>query len=275
MTHPILGRVSYHAVYDASIVDALEYASKNGFAGIQLAVELPHLSFESFSHEQGEEAASFAEANGVYITIHAPDESVSLFEHSRFLREGIVNYYRALFEFAALVRARVVTIHIGAMPTFPTDTRREMTVREEDTAVYRGVVTRSLNSLLEMAAGRFTVCVESYRLDEFSLFLMKPYLDSRRLALCWDLAKTWQKPALDRFFFSSIDRVKQVHLHDIRVDDSGNATGHRVIGTGEIDFSQYLGRLAEADVLDYCIEVRPRDKAKESLQALKALLGVI
>jgi sugar phosphate isomerase/epimerase len=80
---------------------------------------------------------------------------------------------------------------------------------------------------------------------------------------------------LERFFFSSIDRVKQVHLHDIRRDERGNERSHRVIGSGEIDFAYYLNRLAEADVLDYCIEVRPREKAKESLEALKNILGVI
>ena len=126
-----------------------------------------------------------------------------------------------------------------------------------------------------MAAGRFTVCVESYALDEMSLFLLKPYLDDGRLALSWDLAKTWNNVALERFFFSNIDRVKQVHLHDIRTDESGNQKSHCVIGTGEIDFSYYLGRLADSDVLDYCIEVRPREKAKESLEGLKTLLGVL
>ena len=274
MTHPIIDRVSYNAVYDASAVEAIDYASKNGFGGIQLAVELPHLSFESLSAEQIAEAASLGEANGVHIAIRAPGESVSLFQHSHFLREGILGYYRALFDFAALVKACVVTLHIGTMPTFRTDTRREMTVRDEDTAVYRGVVTKSLNSLLDMASGRFTLCVESYALDEFSLFLLKPYLDSHRLALSWDIARTWQRPALERFFFSNIQRVRQVILHDVRVDDSGNATGHRVIGTGEIDFSQYLGRLSEADVLDYCIDVRPREKARESLDGLKRVLGI-
>jgi sugar phosphate isomerase/epimerase len=69
--------------------------------------------------------------------------------------------------------------------------------------------------------------------------------------------------------------VKQVHLHDIRRDDSGTERSHRVIGSGEIDFNYYLGRLSEADVMDYCIEVRPREKAKESLAALKTILGVI
>ena len=275
MTNPILDRVSYHAVYDASIMEALEYARENGFAGIQIAVESPHLSFEAAPSDEVERIASFVEEQKAFISIHAPDQSTSLFQHSPILRDGILKYYRALFDFAAKAKAKLVTIHIGEMTTFHTDTRREVALPDQDLAVYRGVVVHNLNALLESAAERFTVCVESYALDEFSLFMLKPYLDNGQISLSWDIAKTWNKPALERFFFSSIDRVKQVHLHDIRTDERGNQRSHCVIGTGEIDFSTYLNRLSEASVLDYCIEVRPREKAKESLAALRTLLGEI
>jgi sugar phosphate isomerase/epimerase len=273
MTHPILDRTSYHAVYDASIMEALQYAHDNGFAGIQIATESPHLAFEYLSSSEIQQIASFVESNQSLLSIHAPDEAASLFQHSRYLREGVQNYYRALFDFAIASRARIVTIHIGAMATFPTDTRREMTVPDPDRALYREIVAQNLDGLLDAAAGRLTVCVESYALDEFSLFLLKPYLDAGKLALCWDIAKTWNKPALERFFFSNIDRVRQVHLHDVRTDDKGNQRGHCVIGTGEIDFANYLNRLAEANVVEYCIEVRPREKAKESLEGLRTALG--
>ena len=275
MTHPILDRISYHAVYDASIPDALEYAHENGFAGIQVAVESPHMSFESLSDETIGQIAAYAESNNLYITLHAPDETASLFQPSKFLREGILNYYRALFDFAARIKARLVTIHIGQITAFPTDTSRELSVPEEDQAICREIATQNLDKLLEFAAGRFIICVENYALDQFSLFLLKTYLDNNRIALCWDIAKSWNNQILERFFLSSIDRVKQVHLHDIRQDEKGNKRSHRVIGSGDIDFTYYLDRLAEADVFDYCIEVRPREKARESLQALKKLLGLM
>jgi hypothetical protein len=56
MPYPILDRVSYHAVYDRSVLDALQYAHANGFAGIQLAVEVPHLSFERLSASEIEKS---------------------------------------------------------------------------------------------------------------------------------------------------------------------------------------------------------------------------
>ena len=275
MTYSILDRISYHAVYDASIPDALEYAHENGFAGIQVAVESPHMSFESLSEDTVVLISDYASSNNLYITIHAPDETASLFQPSKFLREGILNYYRALFDFAARIKVRLVTIHIGQIAAFPTDTLRELSVPEEDQAIYREIATQNLDKLIEFATGRFTICVENYALDQFSLFLLRSYLEDNRISLCWDIAKSWNNQILERFFLSSINRVKQVHLHDIREDERGNKRSHRVIGTGNIDFTYYLDRLAEADVLDYCIEVRPREKAKESLQALKKLLGVM
>jgi sugar phosphate isomerase/epimerase len=213
--------------------------------------------------------------NNLYITVHAPDETASLFQPSRFLREGILNYYRALFEFAIKVKALLVTIHIGQMTAFPTDTVRELTVPEEDRAIYREVARQNIDKLLDFTSGYFTLCIENYALDQFSLLLLRSYLDEHKIALCWDISKSWNNPVFERFFFSGVEHVKQVHLHDIRQDDRGKERSHRVIGTGEIDFPYYLNRLSEVDVLDYCIEVRPREKAKESLLALKQTLGVL
>jgi len=45
----VLNKVSYHAVYDDSILDALRFAKANGLAGVQVAVETPHLSLDLLS----------------------------------------------------------------------------------------------------------------------------------------------------------------------------------------------------------------------------------
>lgn len=94
-----------------------------------------------------------------------------------------------------------------------------------------------------------------------------------KIGLCWDLAKSWKNTSLEKFFWDNLTHVKQVHLHDVRIDEKGTPKSHCVIGSGDFDFVRYLARLVESDVTDYCIEVRPREKAKASLQALKLLLG--
>ncbi|MHA1476449.1 MAG: hypothetical protein ACTSQ5_14840, partial [Promethearchaeota archaeon] len=63
--------------------------------------------------------------------------------------------------------------------------------------------------------------------------------------------------------------IKQVHLHDV----NENGRGHRVIGSGLIDFKDILLNIPNAPVIDFCIEVRPRSKALESLKNLKQILS--
>jgi sugar phosphate isomerase/epimerase len=272
MISRILDRVSYHAVYDYSVVEALDYASANGFAGIQLAVEIPHFSFESIPNQQIEKIRSIVDSTGTHITIHGPDEVASLFVHSPILQRGVQNYYRALFDFAVKVNSPLVTLHIGAVNAFRTDTVPVMDFSEIDYALYREVARDNLDKLAALAAGRLTICVENHNLGYFELSILEPYLESGKLALCWDIPKSWGKPDIEGFYFDHINYVKQVHLHDFRRNAQGESHRHYVIGTGEIDFPRYLSRLAEVDVLDYCIEVRPREKAKESLEALRRLL---
>ena len=269
----ILDRVSYHAVYDDSIAAALHYASTCGFAGIQVADETPHLSFEELDKEQVRQIRELAGAHDLYIALHAPDEATSLFQFSRHLQQGIMLYFEALFAFAAKVRARLVTIHLGAMTTFPTDTRPELRRPKVDLPLYRRTLQSNLDQVLSLARGRFALCVENYAVETAILELLTPYLQAGDLGLCWDLAKSSDQPEIEQFFLDHLQWVKQVHLHDLKELPGGERRSHRVIGSGELEFGRYLELLQDADVEDYCIEVRPREKARESLEALKEILA--
>jgi len=264
----ILDHISYHAVYDSSIMDALEYAQGNGFAGVQLAVEVPHLSFERTSLPERQEIRDFVSDHNINISLHAPDD-ISFFEPSRYLRQGILNYCKALFNFAEEIGAKIVTFHPGSMATFPTDTTIEERTPQADLFLYRNMFQESLNEVVRIAKNRTTICIENYRLDDLSMGLLQPYLDNDKFFLCWDIAKTYDSKItkindVEKYYINNIKRIKQVHVHDI----NSHGRSHRVIGTGIIDFRYFLSLLANADVLDYCIEVRPREKAKESLENL-------
>ncbi|MHA2325429.1 MAG: sugar phosphate isomerase/epimerase family protein, partial [Promethearchaeota archaeon] len=65
-----------------------------------------------------------------------------------------------------------------------------------------------------------------------------------------------------------IKSIKQVHLHDL--DSDGKS--HRVVGSGIIDFKYFLKKFINLEVLDYCIEVRPHEKAYESLTNLRRII---
>jgi sugar phosphate isomerase/epimerase len=109
MLTDILRKVTFHAVYDDSIIDALRYARDNEFAGVQVVVETPHLSPGALSREQRAEVREFAQANGMMLSIHGPDDVASLAVSDPHFTEGIFGYWSALFGFAEQVGASIVS----------------------------------------------------------------------------------------------------------------------------------------------------------------------
>jgi len=263
----ILEKVSYHAVYDESIADALDYAAANGFAGVQVAVEAPHLSFEHVSDESAASLADRCAADGLRITLHAPDDSCSLFTGSPYLLEGVMRYFRWLFEFAAKLASPIVTLHVGRPATFPTAPRPGDPLPGIDLQAHRRTLADNLRRVIQLAEGRFELCFENIGFSSMAREALQPHLDSAEIALCWDLAKGADNADVQAFMWANLGRVRQVHLHDV-----AGGLSHEVIGAGELGFMRWLPRLADADVVDYCIEVRPREQALKSFAALRTLI---
>lgn len=268
----ILSRVTYHAVYDDSILDALAFARANGFAGIQAAVELPHLSFERLTGRQCAAIRRYREAHELSVSLHGPDDVASLFQSSPRLLRGIFGYYRALFDFARRIGAGLITIHAGARLHFRADTSPARLLPSADADSFRRAFEGNLQRLLDLADGRFILCLENSGWTADLFDVIRAQLDGGRLHLCWDLAKTYRDgrtrdATLERFMWRNLARVRQVHLHDRR-----GGLSHCVLGAGTVDFMHFLPRLARANVTEFCIEVRPREKALESLRNLRGMM---
>ncbi|QEE15140.1 sugar phosphate isomerase/epimerase family protein [Promethearchaeum syntrophicum] len=266
-------KVSFHAVYEKSIIEALNYAKNNNFTGIQLAVESPHFSFEHLSHEKRVDIKNFCINNGLYINIHAPD-GISLFNTNHQLQNGIFEYFKELFKFAKDISSQLVTIHLGTMTDFPTDSLPELKYPEEDIKLYRNSLKENLNRLISLIDGQFILSIENYRVDSFTLDVLQSFIKNKKCWLCYDVAKAHYDKhhnnfEVYQFFQDNQKSIKQVHLHD--VNENGRA--HRVIGSGIIDFNEMMIKIKESPVIDYCIEVRPHSKALESLRNLKQILN--
>jgi sugar phosphate isomerase/epimerase len=274
MFESITSRISFFAVYESSIAEAVRFASENGFSGVQIPVELPHLSFESLSHSDIGHIRTLKERLGVRLVLHAHDQTASLWETNSFLQEGIRSYYHALADFADRVEARIITVHIGGPTQYGTDTEPRRLLPAEDEELYRSTFRQNLEHLISQVRGPTTLCVENYDCDRSGLELLEPYLTDHSLALCWDIAKTYDdvldvNREMEEFFWRNARYIKQVHLHDKRP----HGQSHLTIGTGGIDFKSVLGRLSDYDILDYCIEVRPAGQARKSLENLRRLLA--
>lgn len=270
-TNTILDRITYHAVYDDSVFDALDFAAENGFAGVQLAEETPHLSLAALSSHDRDHLARLIERRSQRLTVHAPDDTASLFVTDRTLASGVLAYFRALFDICAEAGVSMVTMHVGQPVTFRTATDPVTMVPEQDLPLYREALERNLREVIAINEGRFTLCVENNRWTPLLEEVVHPLMEDGDLFLCWDLAKTGDT---DGPFYDKHARfVRQVHLHDRRRTESGASISHCVIGTGDIDFDTPLQALRNVPVEEYCIEVRPREKAVESLEVVKKMVG--
>lgn len=70
MWSQVNSKISYHAVYDADILEALRFAHLHGFSGIQIAVESPHLNVNQLQKAELSQIKAFCEQNGLHITLH-------------------------------------------------------------------------------------------------------------------------------------------------------------------------------------------------------------
>ena len=265
--HNILDRISYHAIYDDSIMSALRFAVANGFAGVQVAVEAPHLLPENIGEAEQKEIGRHCRTNQLRISLHGPDDSTSLFTASKHLVGGIFRYLESIFEFAEKVGAKLTTLHLGVMPAFATAPRPGKTLPDVDYKSLRRAFQTNLQRLVDLAAERFVLCVENVGLTPVVCEALQRHLDNEELSLCWDLAKCRDDPSVERWLWANLQHVRQVHLHDVC-----HGYSHQILGSGTLDFMSFLPRLAQANVMDYCIEVRPREKALESLVNLRALI---
>jgi sugar phosphate isomerase/epimerase len=269
----VLGRATYHVAYDNSILYALEFAAANKFSGIQIAVEAPHLSYENYGPGDRELILKKKTELNLSISLQAPEEVTSLLQPNPRLRDGIMGYYLDLFNFAHDIGAAMTTVHIGQMPIFRTDTKPVHFLSAGDVALYSEAFEDNLKHLLKMAYGKTFVCIENYRIDNVILPIVDRYLRQNNLGLCWDIARTFysngkvDKAILD-YMTKNRTFIKQVHLHDRNVA----GTSYLTLGSGVINFNQYLAILEDIDVWEYCLCTRPREKAAESLQYLKTML---
>ena len=266
-----LSKLTYHAVYDESVLAALSFAKKSGFAGIQLAVETPHLSFESLSRKDVEEIASFRKDNELLISIHAPDSLTSFFTTSPSLLEGIFDYLKRLLDFARAIGAHIVTLHPGAPVVYRTDDANLQSYPREDEEFYRHALRRNLDRLCELEVIKekaTTIAFETYQMTPILFEVLEDHLQQGTFSLCWDVAKTWSKKEVEEYLWPRLDHVAQVHLHDV-----GKGRSHLILGNGEIDFLPYLERFGQSEVAEYCIEVRPKEAAVESRENLIEMLS--
>jgi len=267
-----LSRVGFHSVYEKSVREAIDLASRYGLSSVQIEAAMPQFFPERYDCAAREEIARHAEDKSVTLKIHAPGEDFSLQTLHSSVQRAVLARLKEVIRFACDLDAKLVTVHSGVVPVFTVPGKGRVPV---DLLYPRLCSQRLKAALLELAdycEGRILLCVENSPLSASLMKILPEMLEDGEAFLAWDLARMYRADGspdaeVEGFFLKYLDKVRECHLHD-RTGEHG----HMIIGEGFVDFKRYLSLLSNHD-LEYTIEVRPIENALKSLEALRKIIG--
>ncbi len=137
--------------------------------------------------------------------------------------------------------------------------------------VYAEALTEGIRGIVS-ESGDVQVCVENEPLTPFVEEVLEGLMKEENLFLTLDAPKALSpekgapRERVEAFYTRHIDRVREVHLHDRRP----GGTYHDILGQGEVDVGRCLRLLAPRGV-HFTLEIRPREKAHDSLLLIRRL----
>ncbi len=283
-------KLGYQALFDfEDAFRAIEFGIEKGFQCVELNQTAPNFSPEKYSPIQRKRLKNYE----FPILIHAP-QNISLFNLSKKALDGTLEQIYEIIDFAQEISARTITLHLGSAFLISIGgkmlwTHHIMSQKFASTLEY------ALLKLIEYANQKVFLCIENtsgFRY-EISQSIMTKLLSTQNVHLTWDIGHTHilknkqsvsnannstkvyspassiKREEEEKFFLKFLNKVREVHLHD----NNGIWDEHGIIGTGTIDFKHYFEMLKSIDPY-FILEIRPKERALESLHILKNLLQI-
>lgn len=284
----VLEKIGFQALFDfKDALHAVEFAIENGFKCIELNQTDPAFFPEKYSQVERQRLKNYL----FPLLIHAP-EGLSLFNLHKKAMDGTLERIYEVIDFAYEINAKSVTLHLGY--TFTISVGGKMVWAHHIMAPqYAEALKQALLKIIEYAdsVGAPPICIENTAGFRYELShpILAEMLSRTNLCLTWDIGHTHglktkkqsstetHHPSFyttgkqeEEILLKFIHKVKAVHLHDNR----GEWDEHNIPGTGTVDFKHYFKILDQVEPY-YIIEVRPKERAIESLAAIKKILHAL
>lgn len=251
----------YHAIYEKDYYAGIDGAVKYGFDFVQFELGVPQYYLDNISDTELSNIRTYAEANNVRITFHAPADNIALFVDYPLIRGGLLDQYSLILDKANKLNARHLTLHTGVYPKYKKHNDKDYTFNVE---YYQTILNENLNYLL-YRCGDVLLCVENHELEPMSLEV----LDKSAVWLTLDTAKMYPKYIFDEitydFYVKHRSRIRELHIHDNIKD----YRSHQIVGSGMVDFNLFTQFVNDNVYVNH--EVRPIEAAKQSYDNFKRL----
>lgn len=268
-------RRAFHVIYDKSLDDALEYASKSDWTGIVPDIGVPQFSPEKMSQKSRKHLHELSASLGIEWGFHAPGDDISLYTTYAPIRSAIIVYFKEVIDLARDLSNTMtnVVIHSGKPPSFRKSGETKDSYLDENFSIYETTLFENLLALIEYAKPDVNIVLENNGWTPLIRYSI-PSLIARGLRLCLDIPKLYdtslQLRTDDwRLFQQFSETIEVVHIHDY-IPEMGS---HQLLGSGMIDLSKSLSLLSKMEhPPQYVFEVRPREAATQSLLYLEQLV---
>lgn len=247
-----------------SIKDVIKFGIENGFNAAEVNLNIPEFFPDRYSKSDREHIKAMAEDNDFSITFHGP-EDINLCSCQNKLVKASVDILKECMDFACELGGKRFTFHAGSSVEF---TMVDKNIRLEDCypSKYVRILEDSIKDMVDYNDGRITLCAENAGYFSGTKAMAFEHFLGNGLYLTWDIGHSHINKVQMDFMMKNMRFVRNVHVHDVL-----KGRDHRIIGTGEVNIPYYMSLMDERDVC-FIIEVRPANKAAESLNNLKALL---
>lgn len=257
-------RFGFSATYGfSSIVDAIEFASKNGFATVEINLNMPEFFPERYDKQEREHIKKFAKYNNISLTFHGP-EDINLCSMQRLVAETGVTRLKECIDFASELGGERFTFHIGDSVKF-TMVDGSIYVEDYYKDKFEVLLNNSFKEVVDYAKDKIIICAENTGyFSSVKRYAIKQLL-GKGLYLTWDMGHSFLKKEQQEFMIENCEYVRNVHIHDVK-----GKKDHSIIGEGDVDFKHFMSFVEKNDAY-YIIEVRPKEAALESYKNIKEI----
>lgn len=265
----MLNPIGYAACLgEKSIYDTIDFAISSGFNAVEINMNVPMFFPENYSKEDRLNIKNYTSHKGIVLTLHAP-EDISLLQLQEDITQAVISRFKTIIQFGIDIGAKNLTLHVGPSVCFTLIDRKSY-MEESYENEYKKILKSNLKEIIDFAEDKIKICVEnSGRFPKKVVQeTVQELLDSDNLYLTWDIGHSLENKYEEiQFFIKNIDKIRTCHIHD-----NNGKSDHQVPGTGLIDFNWHFNLMKDKPIV-YIVEVRPREKAAESLKALSKVLG--
>jgi sugar phosphate isomerase/epimerase len=240
----------------AKRIDAIRKIVKGyGLDVVELSLDLGMVYPDVFDKNFYQAVAELQKELDFTCTIHLPFMWLDCASLNETIRQASVESIRQAYELVDPLLVDNWVLHLWGSTTIQISELMQESIRRR---MFMNAVLEQAEKSLEQIKefiNPFNLCVETLEAPDFD-FVM-PLLKKHDVQICLDIGHlAWQGGGEISFLERNIENIREIHLHDARVERSGGVrtiVDHLALGRGQIEYRNFMQKLLNLGYRDVVI----------------------